>query len=139
MTLSSDAAGDDVVWIDEQSAEQLLRRLKDDGWEIAPLDGGTSSDTFFAAARALPADPPMGPYPNWDGFADSLSGGIVVLDQVSLAIVWRDAGLMREADPQVLATAVDVFRQVVGNVRDERRAGRSSARVRVYVLDAADK
>jgi hypothetical protein len=136
--MSNDTGSDDVVSVNGRP-DELLRDLRDRGWEIAQMEAGESYDSFFAAAaRTLPADPPMGPFPNWDGFADSLSGGIIGRGQAPLALLWRDARRMRDADPQLFATAIDVFRQVLRVLNDERRAGRSSARLRLYLFGLGD-
>jgi hypothetical protein len=136
--MGSDADDDDVIGLTGGRELEFLRRLSEQGWKVASLDGGISCDSFFEAVRALPADPAMGPFPNWDGFADSLFGGLVLLDHTSLAIVWRDAELMRQSDPAVFKTAISVFRQVIENLRNERRQGRSTARVRVCVVGVRD-
>jgi hypothetical protein len=131
--MSKETNPNDVIFMSRQQ-EQLEQRLRELGWHVILFGGVDSRNSFFEKARALPADPPMGPYPNWDGFSDSLSGGLIDFDKPLVAIVWRDAHLLRDAEPESFTEALDVFEQVVANQWLAQKRGHTRNRVRFFIL-----
>ena len=76
----------------------------------------------------------MGAHPNWDGFADSLSGGLIDFGKPLIAIVWHDAHLLKRADPPSFILVVDVFEQVAAIQWLEQKRGHTKNRVMFFVL-----
>lgn len=72
--------------------------LRNDGYQCFVIDGSQiqSGESFFRAVRAtLPLDPPVMRDDHWDALADSLFGGLVLLEEVRVAIMWTHADVMR--------------------------------------------
>lgn len=123
-----------LLLMSSHQAGRLEQRLRESGWHVIALGSPDSREAFFQESRALPSDPAMGPIPNWDGFADSLSGGLIDFDKPRIAIVWHDANLLKAADPPSFISAIDVFEQVVANQWLEQKRGHTRNRVLFFVL-----
>jgi len=128
--------GDAIFFIEEKDSGDAQRRLVDAGWRVLLFQAGCSERSFFEAAKkAFPMDPPLvgARGPNWDALADSLFGG-VVLTESSLAIIWTDGRELQGANRRAFEVAVGVFEQVVENILNEARCGRSQTRMRVLIV-----
>ena len=117
-----------------QHQVRLEQRLREAGWHVIVLPGPRSRESFFQVSRVLPSDPLIGPHPNWDGFADSLSGGLIDFANPLVAIVWHDAHLLKKADPPSFILAIEVFEQVAANQWLEQKRGHTKNRVLFFVL-----
>lgn len=123
-----------VVLISDQRAKELEKQLRESGWHTFVLDGPESRDSFFERARDLPSDPPMGRSPNWDGFADSLSGGLIEFREPLIAIVWRDAHSLQKSDPASFTVALNVLNHVAADQWIEQKRGHTRNRVLFFIL-----
>lgn len=123
-----------VVLMSDQYAQELQERLRESGWHMFSIGGAESGKSFFEIARSLPSDPPIGTYPNWDGFADSLSGGLIDFCYPSIAIVWYDADLLKKSDPPSFILAIGVFEQVAANQWLEQKRGNTKNRILIFIL-----
>jgi hypothetical protein len=90
--------------------EETVRALERRGWRVFVLPPDVRDRAaFFAAIRVrLPLDPPLHSDRNWDAVADSLSGGLHLLPENKVAIIWPNPGELRSNDSDAfdLATAV---------------------------------
>jgi hypothetical protein len=57
----------------------------------------------------LPLDPPLGGAESWNALADSLFGGLCVLPEQCIAIVWPNAYMMAKTAPPEFDIAMSVF------------------------------
>lgn len=109
------------IQVRNDSATQIIARLQNEGYSCIPFGNELVFDktTFWAAVRqALPSDPAFGSKPSWDGFADSLFGGIDRLASTKIAIVWMVAHRMARASPDEFSMAVDCFTSVASQLAD---------------------
>jgi len=101
----------------------LLDCLKRAGFTVLTLDGKVVFDgpSFFAEAiRMLPLDPPLSGNVNWDVFSDSLWGGIDQLGLKQIAIVWRRAENMVQADLLEFLLAFDCLKNMASTIDHSR-------------------
>ncbi|XIE80901.1 barstar family protein [Streptomyces sp. SBR177] len=99
--------------------------------------GRTDKEAFFRAVReALPLDPPLGPGRVWDALADSVWNGLQELGAPLVVVVWPDAGPVAGAEGDH-GIALDILRELVASLADDRfTVGRPNG-VAVYVAEAA--
>ncbi|MEU5940277.1 barstar family protein [Micromonospora sp. NPDC047548] len=82
---------------------------------------GSGRDAFFDAVRAtLPLDPPLASNYSWDALADSMFGGLVLLDVDRVLVVWTDAAEMMAVAPEDADTAVSVLVQTVTDLAEPK-------------------
>ena len=77
--------------IKQRELSAVKNYLTQHGFHILELDGSTITDakTFFEIARKVfPSDPPFGPVLNLDAFDDSFFGGLDILKQPRVAVIW---------------------------------------------------
>jgi hypothetical protein len=96
--------------------------------------GATTRADFFDAVRAsLPLDPPVCGSEIWDALSDSLWEGIYHVDASIVLITWTGAADLQRASPEDYAIAMDVFRQLVSTLGNEKYTVGSPKQVCVYV------
>ncbi|MFD2764797.1 barstar family protein [Micromonospora eburnea] len=82
---------------------------------------GGGRDAFFDAVRAaLPLDPPLVSNNSWDALADSMFGGLVLLDVGQVLVVWTDAAEMIVTAPEDADTAVSVLVQTATDLAEPK-------------------
>lgn len=99
--------------------------------------GRTDKDAFFGAVQvALPLDPPLGPGRVWDALSDSVAGGLHELKSPRVVIVWTDARPVTGAEGD-FGIALEILRDVVATLAEDRYTGGRPTQVSVYVAPAA--
>lgn len=132
--MNDDVNPNRVILTSGKSVALLEQRLRDAGWYECALHGPKSREEFFEQCRALPADPPLSSAPSWDGFNDSVSGGLVAFEKPLVAIVWRDADRLKAVDPPSFILAIDVFEQIANTQWLEQKRGNTGCRVLFIIL-----
>ena len=82
------------------------------GWRVFVLpDGIDSKRSFFDAVTAtLPLDPPLARARDvWEALDDSLWQGLHDLPDDQVAVLWPDAGILAEADPDAYEVVLGIF------------------------------
>lgn len=106
-------AGNCIIWSDANRFEQTLHQLKDDGFYVIEFEcRGSVIELFREFKQKLPLDPPISGNVNWDAFTDSLWSGINDLENDLVALVWRDAWKLRQADNPSFEIAQEVLSTV---------------------------
>ncbi|WP_139489595.1 barstar family protein [Brevibacillus dissolubilis] len=104
-----------VIWENESNKPELIRTLRDNGYDIFEINGEIIHDleTFFhQIVNILPQDPPLSGQVNLDAFVDSLWGGIDNLSVEKVAILWTQINNMLYSAPQDLEKLTVCFNDV---------------------------
>ncbi|MFD8207617.1 hypothetical protein ACFV2S_14670 [Streptomyces sp. NPDC059695] len=98
--------------------------------------GRTDKEAFFGAVQeTLPLDPPLGPHMVWDALSDSVWGGLHELKSPRVVIVWPDARPVADAEGDFWI-ALEILRDVVAGLAEDRYTGGRPTQVSVYVAPA---
>jgi hypothetical protein len=76
--------------------------------------GITSKAGFFdGICGSLPLDPPLMRVTDvWDALHDSLSGGLMEVDEPRIVIVWHDSETLIQADPDAGRIALEILSEL---------------------------
>ncbi|WP_163573238.1 helix-turn-helix transcriptional regulator [Fodinicola feengrottensis] len=122
-----------IEWIEPSAVAEVVRAARADGFEVYVLSTTGESDrqAFFDAVRTgCPLDPPLVSARSWDAMIDSLSGGLLVVDAVRIAIVWSGSAAIRADNPTEFEVALSVLTAVCDRLATAARHRKS---VRLYV------
>jgi Barstar (barnase inhibitor) len=126
-----------VTRIDRAEVEAVVAAERQRGAVVLTLTTGVGADkaALFRAARAmLPQDPPLGTYRDvWDALADSLCGGIQVLEVPRVVLAWPDADEMRRAQPADAQDAEEILTSVAETLSQPRFTANRPTAFRVYL------
>ncbi|MEU5919753.1 hypothetical protein [Streptomyces sp. NPDC047141] len=99
--------------------------------------GRTDKEAVFGAVQeALPLDPPLGPHMVWDALSDSVWSGLHELKAPRVVIIWPDAQPVAGAEGDFWI-ALEIFRDVVAGLAEDRYTGGRPTQVSVYVAPAS--
>ena len=126
-----------ITWIRAEDYPLLHTTLQQLGCSIFELDGQRITDfpSFFSQARSsLPQDPPLGPYPQWDAFSDSLWGGLLALNSALAVVIWRDVDRMFEGGIPDLFIALECFQDVARGIAQKAPGSTDDLSLNVFLL-----
>ncbi|WP_326560011.1 barstar family protein [Micromonospora sp. NBC_01796] len=112
-----------VMAVAASEIEAATASARMQGMRVYSLSTGAGGgrDAFFDAVRAtLPLDPPLASNYSWDALADSIFGGLVILDVDRVLVVWTDAAEMTAAAPVDADTAASVLVQTAADLAEPR-------------------
>jgi hypothetical protein len=117
------------------SAEELISKLRAEGWPVYVIEGAPDSKAEFheAVRAALPQDPPLGPTPNWDALLDSVWGGIGTLGEERVAVIWPDSTRLAEGDPDTYRVAKEILTDIVFGLADPKFSAGETTRLLVLL------
>ena len=129
----------DIRFVPAERIDGVDDDLRQNGWTIMRVEGRLVEDkvSFIRRfAEVVELDPPLIRHNNWDGFADSLSGGLFSHCSDRVALIWRDANVMRKAAPAEFNVALSVLRQVIHELADADVTVGRAKQVRVVLSDS---
>lgn len=123
-----EVSGADIPGILDEAARQGVPAF------TLSTGGRTTKETFFRAVReTLPLDPPLGTHRlAWDALSDAVCGGLHALKASRVVIVWPDAEPVAGAEGDFW-TALDILRDMVATLAEDRYTGGRPTQVSVYV------
>lgn len=91
-------------------------------------------DGFFAAVRAvIPMDPPLASAYSWDALSDSMFGGLYLLPEDEIVILWPESSAFSAAEPREYEIAVAVLADVAQTLSDHDLTVGNPKRLCVYI------
>jgi barstar (barnase inhibitor) len=102
-------------------------------FSLSTRGAATRADFFDAVRASLPLNPPVVGSEVWDALSDSLWEGIYEVDAPTVLITWTGAADLQRASPEGYAIAMEVFRDLVSTLGNEKYTVGKPKQVCVYV------
>ena len=114
----------------EERLDALHRQLVKEEFCVFRLESISSRADFVRVIKEhLPLNPPI-VLGVWEAINDSLFNGIADLSERKIAIVWKDAHKLMDAEDEEFAIAINVLISVVEDLKRE-----CEKTLRVYLVD----
>ncbi len=114
----------------EERLDALHRQLVKEEFCVFRLDSIASNADFVRVIKEhLPLNPPI-VFGGWEAIKDSLFNGIADLSERKIAIVWKDAHKLMDAEDEEFATAIIVLINVMEDLKTE-----CEKTLRAYLVD----
>jgi hypothetical protein len=131
-----------INFVNQDSLDDLRQLLHQHGFRMIDLDGQniTDADSFFAAtAEQLPQDPELvGQKANWDALLDSLWGGLVLLEENRVALLWLHADRMLHQGLPDLLIATEVLRDLARQVSTTEHGGSHPILLQIFLVGGGE-
>jgi hypothetical protein len=123
-------------FVRQQDLENIKGWLKENDFVTFELkDHIDDAVTFWEASRrVLPFDPSLGTIVNWDGFADSLFGGLDNLGNPRVSIIWHHAEKIAAQHLKDLIDIACTLQDVASQVVTPRSGIRTSVNLIIFLL-----
>ena len=108
-----------VTCVSQKSLEVLKNFLTENGFRLFELNGENIRDKasfFVEAGEQLPHEPGLIARTSWDAFLDTLRGGLAVLEDGKVAIVWTHVENILASGLADLLVAVDCFQDAASDL-----------------------
>ncbi len=101
-------------------------------FSLSTRGAATRADFFDVVRASLPLDPPqIGK--SWDALLDSVWGGMYEVGASIVLITWTGAADLQRASPEDYAIAMEVFRDLVSTLGNEKYTVGKPKQVCVYI------
>ncbi len=102
-------------------------------FSLSTTGAATKADFFDAVRASLPLNPPVVSSRSWEALSDSLWEGLYEAGAALIVITWTGAADLRSASPADYDIAIEVLRDVVSSLGNEKSTVGKPKQVCVYV------
>lgn len=134
-----------INFLDQNDKNKVIQYLAKNGFLYYEIDGVRIYDrqSFYdVAMEVLPQDPPLprGGKVNLDGFTDSVTGGLMGLENQNenVAIIWNHADKMYSQSEQDVHVLVECFRHINLAVATTDYGIKTPIRLQIFLLGTGE-